>query len=90
MQAFLDGWFDGVDFMRKHKAETVKIAQKMTGFDALVQGREYDQSIPMFTDDCKFDDQSLATLKQSFIDLKLLDTVPDLKTTYTEAFQPKR
>ena len=55
-----------------------------------VQAREYDQSIARFTDDCKFDAQSLATLKRSFIDLKLLDTVPDLKTTYTEVFQPKR
>jgi hypothetical protein len=44
----------------------------------------------MFTDDCRFDRQSLDTLKQSFIDLKVLDTVPDLTTTYTDAFLPKR
>ncbi len=90
VRAFLAGWFDGVDFMRKHKAETVKIAQKMTGLDDTVQSREYDQSIPMFSNDGKFDDQSLATLKQSFIDLKLLETVPDLRTTFTEAYLPKR
>jgi ABC-type nitrate/sulfonate/bicarbonate transport system substrate-binding protein len=90
VRGFLAGWFEAVDFMRKNKAETVRIARKMTGFDATVQAREYDQSIPMFSNDGKFDTESLATLKQSFVDLKLLDVVPDLATTYTEAFLPKR
>jgi len=90
VRGFLAGWFEAVDFMRKNKAETVRIAQKMTGFDETVQAREYDQAIPMFSTDGKFDKESLATLKQSFADLKLLDFDPDLATTYTEAFLPQR
>jgi NitT/TauT family transport system substrate-binding protein len=90
VRAFLAGWFDAVEFMRQNKAETVRIARKMTGFDETVQAREYDQAIAMFSTDGKFDAESLATLKQSFADLKLLDFDPDLATTYTEAFLPQR
>ena len=90
VRRFLTGWLESVSFMRANKAETVKVAREMTGFDEEVQAREYDQSIAMFTDDCKFDAQSLATLKRSFADLKLLDPVPDLATTYTEEFVPQQ
>jgi NitT/TauT family transport system substrate-binding protein len=90
VRRFLAGWFDAVDFMRRDKAAAVRIARQMTGFDETVQAREYDQAIPMFSTDGKFDAESLATLKRSFADLKLLDFEPDLATTYTEAFLPKR
>ena len=90
IRRFLAGWFDAVDFMRANKAETVRIARGVTGFSDYVQAREYDQSIGMFNDDGKFDAQSLATLKRSFADLKLLDTPPDMAKLYTERFLPKR
>jgi NitT/TauT family transport system substrate-binding protein len=90
VRRFLAGWLEAVRFMRANKDETVRVAQKMTGFDPVVQAKEYDQSIAMFTDDCRFDAESLATLKQSFADLKLLDTAPDMKSLYTEEFVPQR
>ena len=33
---------------------------------------------------------SLAVLRQSYVDMKLLPTAPDMKTLYTEAFIPKK
>jgi len=90
IRRFLVAWFESTDYMRHNKAETVRIIRGVTGFDETVQGREYDQSIPMFNDDGKFDAQSLATLERSFSDLKLLDFKPDMSTLYTEAFLPKR
>jgi hypothetical protein len=54
-----------------------------------VMARDYDLTIGMFTKDFKFDAESLATLKRSFVDLKLLATPPDMSTLYTEAFLPK-
>jgi NitT/TauT family transport system substrate-binding protein len=88
VRRFVTSWLEAVAFMRSNKDETIRVARKMTGFDQVVQAREYDQSIPMFTSDCRFDAESLATLRRSFADLKLLDPVPDLKTTYTEEFVP--
>ena len=54
-----------------------------------VQAREYDINIGGFSDTGKFDKQSLANLKRSFVDLKLVDTPPDMSKLYTEKFLPK-
>jgi hypothetical protein len=43
----------------------------------------------MFTKDCRFDAESLSTLKRSFVDLKLLDSPPDMSKLYTTEFLPK-
>ncbi len=89
VRAFVAGWIETVDYIRAHKAETVKIESGITGFPESVMSKEYDLTIGMFTKDCKFDAESLATLKRSFIDLKLMDTPPDMSKLYTEAFLPK-
>jgi NitT/TauT family transport system substrate-binding protein len=89
IRAFLAGWIETVDYMRAHKAETVKIESGITHFDENVMSKEYDLVIGMFTKDCRFDAESLATLKRSFVELKLLDTEPDMATLYTEKYLPK-
>ena len=89
VRAFLAGWIETVDYMRTHKAETVKMESAITNFDENVMSREYDLVIGMYTKDCRFDPESLATLKQSFIDLKLVDSAPDMSKLYTEAYLPK-
>jgi ABC-type nitrate/sulfonate/bicarbonate transport system substrate-binding protein len=89
VRAFVAGWIETVDYMRAHKAETVKIESEVTGFPESVMSKEYDLTLGMFTKDCRFDAESLATLKRSFVDLKLLSAPPDMTTLYTEAFLPK-
>ena len=78
-----------VDYMRAHKAETVKIEREVTGFPESVMSKEYDLTLGMFTKDCRFDAESLATLRRSFVELKLLSAPPDMSKLYTEAFLPK-
>lgn len=90
LRRFIAGWLETVDFMAKNRDETIKLAAAMTGFTLTVQAKEYDQTQTMFTNDCKFDAESLANLKRSFADLKLLETEPDMSKLYTEAFLPKR
>jgi NitT/TauT family transport system substrate-binding protein len=89
VKAFVAGWIETVDYIRTHKAETVKIESGITGFSENVMAKDYDLTIGMFTKACKFDAESLATLKRSFVDLKLLDTPPDMSKLYTEEFLPK-
>ena len=89
VRAFLAGWIETVDYMRANKAETVKIEAKITNFSESVMAKEYDIVIDMFTSDCRFDAESLATLKRSFVELNLLDAEPDMSKLYTEAFLPK-
>ena len=50
--------------------------------------KDYDLTIGMFTSDCKFDPAALATLKRGFVELKFLDTPPDMSKLYTEEFLP--
>jgi NitT/TauT family transport system substrate-binding protein len=89
IRAFLAAWVETADYMRAHKAETVKITAAITQFSEAVMAQEYDLTIGMHTKDCRFDAESLAALKQSFRDLKLTDGDPDMTKLYTEAYVPK-
>jgi ABC-type nitrate/sulfonate/bicarbonate transport system substrate-binding protein len=86
---FLKSWFETIDFMYANKAETVRIARKVTNNSEAVENKEYDTVMPMFSRDGKFNPKALATLSRSFVELKLLDQEPDLSKYVTEEFLPK-
>ena len=88
VRSFLAAWLETIDYMRKHKAETVAIESAVSGYSSGVMSKEYDLTIGMFSNDCKFDAQSLANLERSFTDLKLTETAPDMSKLYTEAYVP--
>jgi len=90
IRAFIAAWLETIDYVRAHKAETVKLESAIGHFDEQIMAQEYDLTIGMFTKDCRFDAESLATLKRSFVALKLLDSEPDMSKLYTEEFLPKR
>ena len=89
VRGFLKGWFETIGFMRKNKAETVKIAMEVTAKDEDITQRSYDELMAMFSDDGKFNPKALDLLAKSYVELKVLPTEPDPKTLYTEAFLPK-
>jgi ABC-type nitrate/sulfonate/bicarbonate transport system substrate-binding protein len=88
IRAFLRGWFEAIAFMRHNKAETVAIATQVIGKDDDINGKTYDELMPMFSDDGRFNPKALDTLAKSYVDLKVLTQAPDPKTLYTEAFLP--
>lgn len=89
LRNFLKGWFETIAYMRAHKPETVKIAGAVMGKDAEVSNRTYDEVMPMFSADGKFQQKALDVLSRSWIQLGMLKEPPDLKTLYTEQFLPK-
>jgi ABC-type nitrate/sulfonate/bicarbonate transport system substrate-binding protein len=89
LRAFLAGWIETTAFIRSHKAETVKLWSEVTGFHESIMSQEYDIVLGMFNPSCKFDPESLANLRRSFVELKLLDAPPNMSTLYTEAYLPK-
>jgi NitT/TauT family transport system substrate-binding protein len=89
IRSFVAAWIETVDYMRTHKAETVTIESAITHFDESVMSREYDLVTGMYTKDCRFDAESLATLKRSFGEMKLIEGEPDMTKLYTEAYLPK-
>jgi ABC-type nitrate/sulfonate/bicarbonate transport system substrate-binding protein len=90
LRAFLKGWFETIDFMRKNKAETVAIAKEVTNKDDDITSRVYDELMPMFSDDGKFSPGALATLAKSYVELQLLPSEPDPAKLHTEAYLPAK
>jgi ABC-type nitrate/sulfonate/bicarbonate transport system substrate-binding protein len=88
VRRFLAGWFETIAFMRKNKAASVPIAAQVTHVAPDVVARAYDRIMPMFSDTGRFDPQATAVLAQSFVDLKLLPSKPDMTKLYTEKFLP--
>jgi ABC-type nitrate/sulfonate/bicarbonate transport system substrate-binding protein len=88
VRGFLKGWFETIAFMRANKAETVTIAKEVTNKDEDITSRSYDELMPMFSDDGKFNPAALVTLAKSFVELQLLPTQPDPAKLYTEEFLP--
>jgi ABC-type nitrate/sulfonate/bicarbonate transport system substrate-binding protein len=89
LRSFLAAWLETVDYMSKHKAQTVKIESEVTGYSESVMAKEYDNTKGMFSKDCKFDADSIANLKRAFVDQKLVASPPDMSKLFTEAFLPK-
>ncbi len=86
---FVKGWLETIAFMRKNKAATVKIAADVMHKDEEIASRTYDELMPMFSDDGKFNSKAMAVLAKSYVDLKILTEEPDPKKLYTEQFLPK-
>jgi NitT/TauT family transport system substrate-binding protein len=88
VKAFVQGWIESIAFARANKQKAVAIATEVTHHDADVMQKIFDTMLPMVTPDGKFSPSALQRLSQSFVDLKLLDTAPDMKPLYTERFLP--
>jgi ABC-type nitrate/sulfonate/bicarbonate transport system substrate-binding protein len=89
IRAFIAAWLETVNYMRANKAETVKIISGITHFSESVISREYDLTIGMHTADCRFDPEALTVLQRSFVEMKLVESAPDMATLYTQAYLPK-
>ena len=87
--AFLEGWLESIRFMRANKAATVKIAAEVTEKDEEITAKVYDELMPMFSDDGRFDAKALTLLSRSLVELDILKAEPDMSKLYTEDFLPK-
>lgn len=90
LRRFMKGWLESIAFMRMHKDEAVKIAMQVMGTDAKITSSIYDELMPMFSDDGRFNPKALAVLGRSFVEMKTLPQEPDMATLTNEAFLPKR
>jgi NitT/TauT family transport system substrate-binding protein len=88
VRRFLAGWFETIAYMHKHKDETVKIAAPIMGVAPRLAARAYDELMPTFSDDGKFDPEALKVLARSYVEMELLPTEPDMSKLITERFLP--
>jgi len=88
IRAFLEAWFETIMFMRAERARTVEIAKDVIHVDPAIMARTYDELMPMFSDDGKFNPKAMAALSRSYVDLKILPSAPNMSKFYTEEFLP--
>ena len=53
-----------------------------------IAGRDYDVTMPTFSDTGKFEAKPLAVLARSFVQMGAFDKEPDMSKLYTEKFLP--
>jgi NitT/TauT family transport system substrate-binding protein len=90
LRRLLAAWFETVAYMKTHKAETLRLTQPVTQSSPAIAEKVYALETPGLTDHGRFDEKALAATMQSFLDVGVLDKLPDnMKTLYTEEFLPK-
>jgi NitT/TauT family transport system substrate-binding protein len=85
---FLRGFFDAIAFVKTHKEETSRVAERVLLMSPDLARRVYDFEAGMFLDDGRFEPPAVATLKQSFIDMKTLRSEPTDAELFTTQFVP--
>jgi NitT/TauT family transport system substrate-binding protein len=88
VRGFLACWFDAVNYMRAHRAESVAIAAKSLDMSPAVSGQLYDQLVPYYNRTGRFDPQALDTIAQALVEMGDLPAKPDLTPYVTERFLP--
>jgi NitT/TauT family transport system substrate-binding protein len=88
VERFLKGFFASIAYMKTHKAETSAVAQAVIHQSAAVASKTYDGEISMLEDDGHFDPAAVAVIKDSLIDMKMLDRKPSDDQLFTTKFVP--
>jgi len=88
VKRFLRGFFDAIAFMKTHKEETSRVAERVLQFNPSLAGKVYDSQIGMLLDDGQFDPRAVATLKRSYLEMKTLRTEPADAELFTTQFLP--
>ncbi len=90
VRRFLAGWLETVAYVKKNKADTVRISSAVLKIPEPVVGRVYDETVRMLSDDGRFDAKGLAVLSRSFVEMNMLPAAPDMSKLYTENFLPAK
>jgi ABC-type nitrate/sulfonate/bicarbonate transport system substrate-binding protein len=88
VRRFLAGWYETIDYMATHKAESIKVALPIVDLPPELAARGYDQWMEAYSRDGKFDPVALALLAKSFVEMGLLASEPDMSRLYTEELLP--
>lgn len=88
VERFLKGLFASVAFVKHNKDADIAIATKALNQDPKVMDRTWDSETPMLSDDGTFDEQGLDVLKDSFVDMGILDKKPSNEQLLTTRFLP--
>jgi len=89
VRGFLKGWYETVNFMATHRAETIDFEKSVDSFSQVVNEKQYDYVMPSLSRDGSFPRDALAATARSMVDLHMLDTEPDMTKFLTSRYLPQ-
>lgn len=89
VRAFIEGWMETIEWMRENPEETVEMTKDIQGVDTDIGLAVFDEAMPAFSSDLRFDGAAMDLLSESWVENGTLDEEPDLSTLYTEEFLPQ-
>lgn len=89
LRRFLAAYFETVALIKADKSIMVKTGARVLEMPEAILNRAYDEQVAMIKDDGKFDDAAMAEIAQGLVDTQIMDSIPDMKTLYTEEYLPK-
>ncbi len=88
VRAFLAGWFETIAYMRANKSKTVEIASRVMAVSPAIASKVYDELMPAFNPDGRYNPKALEALRKSYVEMGILPTEPDMDKLVTEKFLP--
>lgn len=88
VERFLKGFFASMAFVRANKEKTNAIAAPILRESAAVLSKTYDDELPMMGIDGQFDPEGLALIKDSFVEMGILEKKPSDDEILTRRFLP--
>ena len=85
---FLKGFFSSVAFIKANKAKTSEIAVNVLRESREIADKTYDYEVSMLINDGSFDPQAVDIIRDSWVDLGVLDKKPDEALILTKQFVP--
>jgi ABC-type nitrate/sulfonate/bicarbonate transport system substrate-binding protein len=88
VKKFVDAFFAVLNYMRGHRDTTVAIADDVLHDGKTVIEGAYDREMPIMSKDGTFDPEALKIIKQSWVDMKILPSIPSDDQILTRRFVP--
>jgi NitT/TauT family transport system substrate-binding protein len=85
---FLKGLFATVAYVKSDKAKSTEIATRVLHQDPTVMDATYDSELSMLSTDGTFDQQAVEVLKDSYVEMGILDAKPSNDQLLTTQFVP--
>ena len=89
VRRFLKAWFANLAWARTHRQETINLLLPVLNLPPDIVGEIYDRLMPGQSADGRFDAAAMETMPRAIVELGILDSEPDVRTLYSEAFLPK-
>jgi NitT/TauT family transport system substrate-binding protein len=88
VRRFLKGYFASIAYMKTHKEATDAVAVSALKETPTSASKTYDYLISALSDDGTFDPKAVQVLKQSFVEMDILKTMPPDNALFTTQFVP--